>query len=243
MTPKQRAARMTVASSLIPAVIAALVVLFAAGWLAAVIALVVIGAGLAGGLRLTADRRVAARIGGSPADPKRDARLCNLVEGLSTGAGVRQPHLRVVESSGLNALAAGTNPSKAVLAVTSGLLEQLDRIELEAVLAEQLYLIRHGETLPGTVLAAAYGIGRPLALAADADAGADQGAISLTRYPPALASALEKIESQGAEVVGQPTYMSHLWMVDPQPSSSGSSGSSGRGRLALRERVEALREL
>ena len=45
------------------------------------------------------------------------------MEGLSIGAGVRQPRLRVIDSPGLNALAAGTTPGRSVVAVTSGALE------------------------------------------------------------------------------------------------------------------------
>jgi heat shock protein HtpX len=222
----------------VPALLLGIVLWLAAGWIAGVVAFVVVAAGLAGWVRAGGDRLVMGRLGGRPADPKADARLCNLVEGLSTGAGVRQPQLRVVDSPGLNALAAGTSAAKAVLAVTSGLLDELERIELEAILAEQLYLIRHGETVPGTVLVATFGLGRSLALAPDADAGADQGAISLTRYPPALASALEKIERKGSVVAGQPAHMAHLWLADPRPDAPPS-----RGRLSLHDRIEALREL
>ena len=64
------------------------------------------------------------------------------MEGLSIGAGVRQPRLRVVDSPGLNALAAGTSPARSIVAVTSGLLKELERIELEAVIAEELVQIR-----------------------------------------------------------------------------------------------------
>jgi heat shock protein HtpX len=238
VTPKNRALRAAVPFALTPALVVGVVLLFAVSWIVGVIAFVVAGAAVGAWVRYSGDGRVASRIGGRIADPKRDARLCNLVEGLSTGAGVRQPELRVVDSTGLNAMTAGTKPTKAILAVTSGLLEELDRIELEAVLAEELYQIRHGETIPGTVLAATFGMGRSLALARDADASADQGAVSLTRYPPALASALEKIERKGAVVEGQPAYMAHLWMADPRPAAPPS-----RGRLPLSERIEALREL
>ena len=164
--------------------------------------------------------------------------MWNLVEGLSIGAGVHQPRLRVIESRGLNAVAAGTSPTRAVLGVTSGLLAELDRIELEAVLAEELVQIRRNETFPGTVLAATFGLGRGRAYPADRDIQADQAAVALTRYPPALAAALEKIEGKGAEVSGQGSYMALLWLADP-----GGVDAPGRGRLPLRDRVEALREL
>ena len=126
-----------------------------------------------------------------------------------------------------------------MVGVTTGLLTELDRIELEAVLAEELIQIRRRETLPATVLVATFGVGRALALPGDRDAQADQAAVALTRYPPALASALEKLEAKGAAVAGQPA--SHGPPVAGR--SRARPPAPRRGRLTLRERIEALREL
>jgi heat shock protein HtpX len=222
----------------VPALVAGVVVLAVAGIIAGVVVLVVVAAVLGLWADLAGDRLVLARIGGRDADPYRDARLCNLVEGLSIGAGLKQPRIKVLDSPGLNAMASGTSTSRAVLGVTSALVSELDRIELEAVLAEELVQIRRGETLPATVVVATFGLTKSWAILADRDAQADQGAVGLTRYPPALASALEKIESKGAIVAGQPSYMAHLWLADPRGPEA-----TARGRLLLRERIEALREL
>jgi heat shock protein HtpX len=231
-------ARLVGGFAAVPAVVLGVIVLLTAGVIAGVVVLVVVAAALGAWARVAGDRRTLARIGGREADPVRDARLCNLVEGLSIGAGLRQPRLRVIDSPGLNAVAAGTSPARAVVGVTSALLAELDRIELEAVLAEELAQVRHHETVPATVLVATFGLGRRWALPADRDARADQDAVALTRYPPALALALEKIEAKGAVVAGQPGYMAPLWLVDPRPG-----GGDGYRRLPLRERIEALREL
>lgn len=238
MSPKVRATRAASPFVAVPSVVVGVVVGALAGIVAGVAVFAVLALALAAWVRWFGDRRVLTLVGGRDADPRRDARLCNLVEGLSTGAGVRQPRLRIVDTGGLNALAAGIGPSAALLAVTSGLLAELDRIELEAVLAEELVMLRRSATVPATVLVATFGLGRSLAIAGDHDLSADQGAISLTRYPPALAAALEKIEAKGAAVPGQPSYMAHLWLADPSES-----GKQGRGRLPLADRVEALREL
>ncbi len=238
VTPGARAVRIAAPFVAVPAVVIGLVVGLTAGAVFGVVAFAVVGVGLAAWVRAAGDRLVLARLGGRDADPGQDARLWNLVEGLSIGAGVHQPRLRVIESRGLNAVAAGTSPTRAVLGVTSGLLAELDRIELEAVLAEELVQIRRNETFPGTVLAATFGLGRGRAYPADRDIQADQAAVALTRYPPALAAALEKIEGKGAEVSGQGSYMALLWLADP-----GGVDAPGRGRLPLRDRVEALREL
>lgn len=251
-TPGARAVQTAARFALIPAIVAALIVWFTAGEIAGIAVLVVVAGVLGWWAWAAGDWIVARRLGGREADPVAHARLCNLVEGLAASAGVHQPRLVVVDGPGLNALAAGTSSRRAVLAVTSGLLEELTRMELEAVLAEELYLIRHEEIRPGTVLAATFGLGRRVALLADRDSSADQGAVSLTRYPPALASALEKIGDRGSAVPGQPGYLSHLWLADPRPVPAGQPvPAAGRGpdrlvaagRLPLSERVEALREL
>jgi heat shock protein HtpX len=238
VTPRARAAGIAAPFVAVPAVVIGLVVGLAAGVAFGAAALAAVAVVLTVWVRTAGDRRVLARIGGRNADARIDARLCNLVEGLSIGAGVRQPKLRVIDSRGLNAVAAGSSPARAVLGVTTGLLVELDRIELEAVLAEELVQIRRNETRPGTVLAATFGLGRRRAYPPDRDIEADQAAVSLTRYPPALAAALEKIEAKGAEVSGQGSYMALLWLADP-----GGGEATARGRLPLRDRVEALREL
>ncbi len=240
MSARGRARRATAAFAAGPAVVVGLVLGVLVGWLAGVIALVVAAAVGAWPLwgRSAGSITWSVRLGRPARRPGADARLCNLVEGLSTAAGVRQPKTVVVDSPGLNALAAGPSSSNSLLAVTTGLLTELDRIELEAVLAEALWLVRYEEIVPGTVLAATFGVVRSLALAGDHDSEADQGAVSLTRYPPALASALEKFESKGSTVAGQPGYLAHLWLVDPR-----SAAPPSMGRLPLSERIEALREL
>ncbi|MGH9055882.1 MAG: M48 family metalloprotease [Acidimicrobiales bacterium] len=237
VNPKTRATAVVALFAGPPAVVLGAIGYLADGIAVGIVVFVVVGAVMAASARFGGERRVASVVKGRPADPVRDARLCNLVEGLTIGAGVRQPRLRVVDSAGLNALAAGSSKGRAMIAVTTGLLAELDRVELEAVLAEELVQIRHDETLPATVLAATLGIGRGLALRPDHDAEADRGAVALTRYPPALAAALEKIDSKGAAVAGIPAGLAHLWLADPTGSPT------TRGRLALHERIEALREL
>jgi heat shock protein HtpX len=238
VTPETRATLLAGLFAGVPAVVLGAVSLFVAGPVVGVVVLVVVGSALGAWARFGGERRVLASIGGRHADPTTDARLCNLVEGLSIGAGLRQPRLIVIDSPGLNAMAAGIRPAAGILGVTTGLLNELERIELEAVLAAELLQIRRRETLPATVLVATFGLGQTIALPADQDARGDQAAVALTRYPPALAAALEKLDAKGAAVAGQPASMAHLWLVDPSPTPV-----ARRGRLTVRERVEALREL
>jgi heat shock protein HtpX len=236
-----KAAFITASFAAPPAVLLGLIGWVAGGLIPGVIVLVAVGAALSGWVLTGGDRRVAAvlsGLGSRDADPVRDARLTNLVEGLSITAGIPQPRIVIVESAGLNVLAAGTSGSKAVVAVTSGLLGELELVELEAVIAEAVVQIRRGDTVLPTMSVATFGLAGKTALSEERDAIADQSAVTLTRYPPALASALEKVEAKGWEVPGQPSYMAVLWMADPRPGVLHDAG-----RLPLGERIEALREL
>lgn len=62
----------------------------------------------------------------------------NLVEGLTLASGLPMPALYVMPSKQINAFASGRNPEKAVICVTEGALENLDKRELEGVLAHEL---------------------------------------------------------------------------------------------------------
>lgn len=62
----------------------------------------------------------------------------DLVEGLTLASGLPMPRLYVMNSSQINAFASGRNPNKAVICVTEGALEKLDKKELEGVLAHEL---------------------------------------------------------------------------------------------------------
>lgn len=64
--------------------------------------------------------------------------LYNLLENLTISRGMPMPSLRIIETEALNAYASGLSEKKAVITVTRGLMEQLDRDELEAVLAHEL---------------------------------------------------------------------------------------------------------
>ena len=241
MTSDARAARIAAVFALPPALVAGLIAWEAGGPIAAVVVFVVLAVALAGWARYGGERMVdrgLRQLGSRPADPVLHARLCILVDGLSMTAGLSPPRLEVLDGDGLNTLAAGAKAGTGVIAVTTGLLNELELIELEAVLAEMLVQMRRGELVAATMTVATFGLGRSIAAPPERDALADQAGVTLTRYPPALASALEKLEVKGTQVPGSPAAMAHLWLADPR-------GDAGRdaGRLPLRERIEALREL
>ena len=92
-----------------------------------------------------------------PADGPEYARYHNLVEGLCIAAGLPKPRLYVVDDPAPNAFATGRNPQHAALAVTTGLLEIMNRVELEGVLAHELSHVRNYDILVSTIAVTAVG--------------------------------------------------------------------------------------
>jgi heat shock protein HtpX len=77
--------------------------------------------------------------------------LYNTVEALSIAAGLPMPKLYVIDTDVPNAFAAGRNPENASITVTKGLMERLDRLELEGVIAHEMAHIRNYDVLLATV--------------------------------------------------------------------------------------------
>lgn len=243
-----------------------------------------------------ADRIALAVSRARPADPQQYQRLHNLVEGLCIASGLPKPGVYIVEDPAPNAFATGRDPKHAAVAVTTGLLEKLDRVELEGVLAHELSHIRNYDILVSTLAVTLVGSialitdtairlmwwngGRvprdgdrsdsnnPLALVGFAllifapilarlmqatisrqrETLADVSACQMTRYPPGLISALEKLRDDVTVTHAASTATAHLWIEQPM------SGVGDNGRLRsihrmfdthppLDERIALLREL
>ncbi|UCH34110.1 MAG: M48 family metallopeptidase [Armatimonadota bacterium] len=84
------------------------------------------------------DRIVLAMSRARPATKEQFPHLYNSVEGLSIAAGLPVPRLYIVDDSAPNAFATGRDPQHAVIAVTTGLLDKLDRYELEGVIGHEM---------------------------------------------------------------------------------------------------------
>jgi Zn-dependent protease with chaperone function len=230
-------------------------VLAGIGLIAVGIVVVVIGIALAVlSKTLGSPARLARAIGGRTASPAGDARLVNVVEGLCVGNGIGVPQLRVLDDPAANAIVIGSNEQDAVLICTTGLLGVLDRMELEAVVAHELAHLKRGDLRTtsratralGLYALVSAGATRTLAsLAGPArEACADLDAVAMTRYPPALASALAKLERTPSVPAGLATQTERLtapfWCV---PLGSAQPTTSVQGTLALSERVAMLAEL
>lgn len=90
--------------------------------------------------------------------------LYRLVENLCITAGLPLPKIYIIDDTAPNAFATGRDPEHAVVAVTSGLLQKLNRSELEGVIAHELSHIGNRDILLSTVVVVLVGI---VALLAD----------------------------------------------------------------------------
>src|SRR5882724_3501847 len=83
--------------------------------------------------------------GGREVTRQEEPRLYNLLENLCISRGIPTPKLKVIEDNSLNAFATGMNDKQYSITVTSGLINNLDDAEIEAVLGHELTHIRNGD--------------------------------------------------------------------------------------------------
>jgi heat shock protein HtpX len=74
---------------------------------------------------------------------EQEPHLHNVVEGLALAAGLPKPRLYVIEDTATNAFATGRDPAHAALAVTRGLLEKMNRAQLEGVIAHEMSHVKN----------------------------------------------------------------------------------------------------
>lgn len=233
-----------------------------------------------------------------PADPVEHARLHNLIEGLCIAGGLPKPRVYVIEDDAPNAFATGRDPKHAAVAVTTGLLAKMNRVELEGVLAHELSHVKNYDILVTTLAVTMVGMvalmsdwglrylwwggprhrndrsdsgGGPAAVLAIVgfalliltplvarlmhfaisrrrESLADMSGVALTRYPPGLISALEKLKADTTVVHSASRATAHLWIEAPVARKPEEGKLAWLGRLfdthpPLDERIEALREL
>jgi heat shock protein HtpX len=104
------------------------------------------------------DKVVLASTSAQPAEGPKYIYLNDTVEGLAIAAGIPKPDVYVMPSMELNAYATGKNPENASIAVTQGLLETLDRQELEGVIAHEISHIRNKDVQFMTLVAVLVGV-------------------------------------------------------------------------------------
>jgi heat shock protein HtpX len=104
------------------------------------------------------DRVVLRSTNAQPAKGARYLYLNDTVEGLAIGAGIPKPDVYIMSSRELNAYATGKDPEHASIAVTQGILENLDRQELEGVIAHEISHIENRDVQFMTLVAVLVGL-------------------------------------------------------------------------------------
>lgn len=119
-------------------------------WISALISLAVLGGSWFKWMQLRAGGQAVAEalggklIPGNTKDPQQ-RQLLNIVEEMAIASGTPVPPVYLLEEPGINAFAAGHSPQDAVIGVTRGSIEQLNRDELQGVIAHEFSHILHGD--------------------------------------------------------------------------------------------------
>lgn len=92
------------------------------------------------------DRIVLTISGARPADRSHDFNFFTAAENLSIAAGLPKPKLYVIDDTAMNAFATGRDPEHAVVCATTGLLSNMDKTELEGVIAHELTHVKNYDT-------------------------------------------------------------------------------------------------
>ena len=98
---------------------------------------------MAVGSYYNSDKIILAMSGARPAEKPEFAHLINSVEGLAIAAGLPTPRVYVIDDSAPNAFATGRDPQHAVICVTTGLVEKMDRVELEGVIGHEMSHVKN----------------------------------------------------------------------------------------------------
>jgi heat shock protein HtpX len=106
----------------------------------------------------SSDKIVLSLSGAREADRKRDFEFYTVAENMALAAGIPKPKLYVIEDAAPNAFATGRDPDHAAIAATRGLLERLNRTELEGVIAHEMTHVRNYDTRLGALVAVMVGL-------------------------------------------------------------------------------------
>ncbi len=216
-------------------------------------------------------------------------KLFNLIHEVTIASGLPMPKVAIVIDTAPNAFATGRNPEHALIAFTTGILEAMDRDQLQGVIAHEMAHVANRDTLVSAVAATTagaiaivsdlltrmmfFGGGRrdrgsnsnPLALvfsllililaplaavmlksaiSRKRESLADATAVSFTRNPAGLRSALEVLASDSTVVQQRSTAVAHIWIESPLDATSVSKLFSThppiQERIAVLKAMESL---
>jgi heat shock protein HtpX len=210
--------------------------------------------------------------------------LFNVVNEVVIASGLPMPKVAIVNDPAPNAFATGRNPENALIAFTTGLLESMDRDELQGVTAHEMAHVANRDTLVSAIAATTAGIIAlisdilmrvlwfggarnrshqnqmpiflaiiPLILAPIAatllrsaisrrrESLADATAVSFTRNPAGLRSALEVLARDNTVVEARSSALAHFYIESPLDASAASKLFATHP--PIQERIETLRKM
>ncbi|NDD51808.1 MAG: hypothetical protein EB009_03790 [Actinobacteria bacterium] len=210
--------------------------------------------------------------------------LFNVVNEVVIASGLPMPKVAIVNDPAPNAFATGRNPENALIAFTTGLLESMDRDELQGVTAHEMAHVANRDTLVSAIAATTAGIIAlisdilmrvlwfggarnrshqnqmpiflaiiPLILAPIAatllksaisrrrESLADATAVSFTRNPAGLRSALEVLARDSTVVQARSSAVAHFYIESPLDASAASKLFATHP--PIQERIETLRKM
>jgi heat shock protein HtpX len=144
-----------------------LLLIFALGWVftqltelgpAGIVLAVVIAVFMTFGSYYSSDKIVLAVSKARPVTKEEYPYLYNVVEGVAIAAGLPKPRCYVIDDTAPNAFATGRNPENSIIVVTTGILEKLNRVELEGVIAHEMSHIKNYDILVQTLAVTMVGI-------------------------------------------------------------------------------------
>ena len=220
-------------------------------------------------LRRRLERQVLAETGAHLAVPDEHPQVRNLLEGLALSAGVPPPRFAIIPDPAPNSFGVGTRPKNTIIGITSGLVTELTRDELEAILSYEVSRIGSWDiALSSWAVALTSGaiaqaeaddlkaiVGWVPARMAEwlqAWALRDQGedrdriAIQFTRHPEALITALEKLDVDQAQIRRVSRATAPLWIEVPDGVYGGALSKRSKRlgtSILLQARINRLADL
>jgi heat shock protein HtpX len=212
-------------------------------------------------------------------------KLFNLIHEVVIASGLPMPKVAIVVDPAPNAFATGRNPEHALIAFTTGILDVMDRDQLQGVIAHEMSHVANRDTLVSAVAASTAGAiailsdflmrmmffgGRrdsnnnsnPIALVVSLlvlimaplaavllksaisrkrESLADATAVSFTRNPAGLRSALEVLARDSTVVQQRSTAVAHIWIESPLDAKSVSKLFASHP--PIEERIATLRAM
>lgn len=232
------------------------------------------------------DSLVVRMTGARVIEESENPKLFGLIQEVTIASGLPMPKVAIVQDSAPNAFATGRNPEHALIAFTTGILDAMDREQLQGVIAHEMSHVGNRDTLVSAIAATTagaiallsdflmrmmwFGGGRrdrdsnsnPIALflslfvlilapiaavllrsaiSRRREALADATAVSFTRNPAGLRSALEVLARDSTVVKAKSNAVAHIWIESPLDASSVSKLFATHP--PIQERIAALRAM